>query len=151
MCIRDSSPAFQRRWFILIRPAFEFLFYHSFRKIVIAKGIAPLNYDKYGILTVNIYDFLLTRNVLKRNRTKISYDLKRVPDTAQSLDVRNKQKRICIMRFHLPVYRNIVFLCYCSVASLRILWEIQKLFVAHGDLHLDFISSADLNAAEQLT
>ena len=58
------------------------------------------------------------------------------------------------MRFCLPGYRlplNIVFLCYCSVASLRILREVQKLFVAHGDLHLDFISSADLNAAEQLT
>ena len=59
-----------------------------------------------------------------------------------------------IMRFRPPVYRlphNIVFLCYRSVASLRILREVQKLFVAHGDLHLDFISSADLNAAEQLT
>ena len=68
--------------------------------------------------------------------------------------VQNTQKRMVYMRFCLPVYRlplNIVFLCYCSVASLRILREVQKLFVAHGDLHLDFISSADLNAAEQLT
>ena len=57
------------------------------------------------------------------------------------------------MRFRLSVYRlplNIVFLCYRSVASLRILREVQKLFVAHGDLHLDLISSSDLNAAEQL-
>lgn len=58
-----------------------------------------------------------------------------------------------IMRFRPPVYRlphNIVFLCYRSVASLRILREVQKLFVAHGDLHLDLIPSANLNAAEQL-
>lgn len=57
------------------------------------------------------------------------------------------------MRFRPPVYRlplNIVFLCYRSVASLRILREIQKLLVAHGDLHLDLISSSDFNAAEQL-
>ena len=57
------------------------------------------------------------------------------------------------MRFRVPVYRlslNIVFLCYCSVASLRILREVQKLFVAHGDFHFDLISSSNLNAAEQL-
>ena len=58
-----------------------------------------------------------------------------------------------IMRFRPPVYRlphNIVFLCYRSVASLRILREVQKLFVAHGNLYLDLIPSANLNAAEQL-
>ncbi len=31
----------------------------SFRKIVITRDIAPAHYDEYGILTVNIYDFLL--------------------------------------------------------------------------------------------
>lgn len=31
----------------------------SFKKIVITRDIVPANYDAYGILTVNIYDFLL--------------------------------------------------------------------------------------------
>lgn len=31
----------------------------SFKKIVITKDIVPAHYDEYGILTVNIYDFLL--------------------------------------------------------------------------------------------
>lgn len=31
----------------------------SFKKIVITKDIVPVHYDEYGILTVNIYDFLL--------------------------------------------------------------------------------------------
>lgn len=71
----------------------------------------------------------------------------------KSLCEQNKQKHMQAMRFRLPVYRlplNIVFLCYCSVASLRILREVQKLFVAHGNLYLDLIPSANLNAAEQL-
>ena len=57
------------------------------------------------------------------------------------------------MRLRVPVYRlslNIVFLCYCSVASLRILREVQKLFVAHGDFHFDLIPSDKLNEAAQL-
>ena len=71
----------------------------------------------------------------------------------KSLCTQNTQKRMAYMCFCVPVYRlslNIVFLCYCSVASLRILREVQKLFVAHGDFHFDLISSSDLNAAEQL-
>ena len=31
----------------------------SFKKIVVTKDIVPAHYDEYGILTVNIYDFLL--------------------------------------------------------------------------------------------
>ena len=31
----------------------------SFKKIVITKDIVPAHYDEHGILTVNIYDFLL--------------------------------------------------------------------------------------------
>lgn len=42
----------------------------SFKKIVITKDIVPAYYDEYGILTVNIYDFFLNRNVLKSNRTR---------------------------------------------------------------------------------
>lgn len=36
----------------------------SFRKIVITRDIVPAHYDEYGILTVNIYDFLLDRECL---------------------------------------------------------------------------------------
>ena len=38
----------------------------SFKKIVITKDIVPAHYDEYGILMVNIYDFLLNREVLKQ-------------------------------------------------------------------------------------
>ncbi len=31
----------------------------SFKKIIVTKDIVPAHYDEYGILTVNIYDFLL--------------------------------------------------------------------------------------------
>ena len=31
----------------------------SFGKIIVTKDIVPRHYDEYGILTVNIYDFLL--------------------------------------------------------------------------------------------
>ena len=31
----------------------------SFKKIIITKDIVPAHYDEYGILTLNIYDFLL--------------------------------------------------------------------------------------------
>ena len=31
----------------------------SFKKIVVTKDIIPSQYDEHGILTVNIYDFLL--------------------------------------------------------------------------------------------
>ena len=31
----------------------------SFKKIIITKDIVPKHYDEYGILTLNIYDFLL--------------------------------------------------------------------------------------------
>lgn len=38
----------------------------SFKKIVITKDIVPAHYDEYGILTVNIYDFLLAPEVLEK-------------------------------------------------------------------------------------
>lgn len=38
----------------------------SFKKIVITKDIVPAYYDEYGILTVNIYDFLLEPECLKK-------------------------------------------------------------------------------------
>ena len=31
----------------------------SFKKIVVTKDIVPMHYDENGILTVNIYEFLL--------------------------------------------------------------------------------------------
>ncbi len=31
----------------------------SFRKIIVTKDIVPAHYDENGILTLNIYDFLL--------------------------------------------------------------------------------------------
>lgn len=31
----------------------------SFKKIVVTKDIVPAHYDEHGILTLNIYDFLL--------------------------------------------------------------------------------------------
>ncbi len=37
----------------------------SFKKIVITKDIVKPYYDEYGILTINIYDFLLDQNALK--------------------------------------------------------------------------------------
>lgn len=39
----------------------------SFKKIVITKDIVPAHYDEYGILTVNIYDFLLDPDCLENN------------------------------------------------------------------------------------
>ena len=41
-------------------------FEDSFKKIVITKDIVQPNYDDYGILTVNIYDFLLDPRILER-------------------------------------------------------------------------------------
>ena len=38
----------------------------SFRKIVITKDIVQPHYDEYGILTMNIYDFLLEQNCLEK-------------------------------------------------------------------------------------
>ena len=38
----------------------------SFKKIVITKDIVPPQYDEYGILTVNIYDFLLDWEILEK-------------------------------------------------------------------------------------
>lgn len=38
----------------------------SFKKIVITKDIVPAHYDKFGILTVNIYDFLLDPECLEK-------------------------------------------------------------------------------------
>ncbi len=38
----------------------------SFKKIVITKDIVPPCYDEYGILTVNIYDFLLDPDLLEK-------------------------------------------------------------------------------------
>lgn len=39
----------------------------SFKKIVITKDIVPTHYDEYGILTVNIYDFLLEPNCFEKS------------------------------------------------------------------------------------
>ncbi len=38
----------------------------SFKKIVITKDMVPPYYDEYGILTMNIYDFLLDRRSLEK-------------------------------------------------------------------------------------
>lgn len=38
----------------------------SFKKIIITKDIVPSQYDEYGILTVNIYDFLLNPDILDK-------------------------------------------------------------------------------------
>lgn len=38
----------------------------SFKKIVITKDIVPAHYDEFGILTVNIYDFLLDPACLEK-------------------------------------------------------------------------------------
>ena len=38
----------------------------SFKKIVITKDVVQPNYDEYGILTINIYDFLLNPDCLKK-------------------------------------------------------------------------------------
>ncbi len=38
----------------------------SFKKIVVTKDMVPANYDEHGILTVNIYDFLLDPTILER-------------------------------------------------------------------------------------
>jgi len=37
----------------------------SFKKIVITKDIVQPYYDEYGILTINIYDFLLNPECLQ--------------------------------------------------------------------------------------
>lgn len=38
----------------------------SFKKIIITRDIVPAHYDEYGILTVNIYDFLLDPECMKK-------------------------------------------------------------------------------------
>ena len=38
----------------------------SFRKIIITRDMVPRQYDEYGILTVNIYDFLLDPECLEQ-------------------------------------------------------------------------------------
>ena len=38
----------------------------SFRKIIITRDMVPTHYDEYGILTVNIYDFLLDPKCLEK-------------------------------------------------------------------------------------
>ena len=38
----------------------------SFKKIVVTKDIVQPHYDEYGILTVNIYDFLLDPKCLEK-------------------------------------------------------------------------------------
>ena len=38
----------------------------SFKKIIITKDIVQPYYDDYGILTVNIYDFLLDPEIIHR-------------------------------------------------------------------------------------
>lgn len=42
----------------------------SFKKIVVTKDIVPPYYDDYGILTVNIYDFLLDPQILAADSLK---------------------------------------------------------------------------------
>ena len=38
----------------------------SFRKIIVTKDIVPMQYDDYGILTMNVYDFLLNKEILRQ-------------------------------------------------------------------------------------
>lgn len=38
----------------------------SFKKIIITRDIVPTHYDDYGVLTMNIYDFLLDPNCLEK-------------------------------------------------------------------------------------
>ncbi len=38
----------------------------SFKKIVITKDMVPAHYDEHGILTVNIYDFLLDSSIMEK-------------------------------------------------------------------------------------
>ena len=38
----------------------------SFKKIIITKDIVPASYDENGVLTVNIYDFLLDKNIFEK-------------------------------------------------------------------------------------
>jgi hypothetical protein len=38
----------------------------SFKKIIVTGDIVPAHYDEYGILTVNIYDFLLDPEYLEK-------------------------------------------------------------------------------------
>ena len=38
----------------------------SFKKIIITRDMVPTHYDEYGILTVNIYDFLLDPKYLEK-------------------------------------------------------------------------------------
>ena len=37
----------------------------SFKKIIVTRDIVPAAYDENGVLTVNIYDFLLNRDCLE--------------------------------------------------------------------------------------
>ncbi len=37
----------------------------SFKKIIVTKDIVPRSYDEYGIMTVNIYDFLLDPKIIE--------------------------------------------------------------------------------------
>ena len=39
----------------------------SFKKIIVTRDIVPTQYDEHGILTVNIYDFLLKPSVITGN------------------------------------------------------------------------------------
>ena len=38
----------------------------SFKKVIITRDLVPTQYDEYGILTINIYDFLLDPHSLER-------------------------------------------------------------------------------------
>ena len=38
----------------------------SFKKIIVTKDIIPAAYDENGVLTVNIYDFLLDEAILEK-------------------------------------------------------------------------------------
>lgn len=38
----------------------------SFRKIIVTRDIVPTHYDEHGILTVNIYDFLLNPDIIEK-------------------------------------------------------------------------------------
>ena len=42
----------------------------SFKKIVVTKDIVPTHYDEHGILTMNIYDFLLNPQAIENGFLK---------------------------------------------------------------------------------
>lgn len=53
----------EARWLQEIRPFRKID--DSFKKIVITKDVVPPSYDEFGILAMNIYDFLLNPKSLE--------------------------------------------------------------------------------------